>query len=474
MRAFALLLLLTVMPARAGEFTPTPVPALGNTRATADLPAAQHKKNVGGSDGAGLCVYTSAWHAAIWQDARDLFGFRAWMQKRPGGSYPDKFDATLAAFCKEKGIPLPAYVQHTGGDAEFLALALKTGRMVCCTYCGVDGPAGYGSEVVAHMVNLVHLDAEQAAILDNNFPGRWLWMGRADFLARWRGVKPDGSAFLARDRFGRGVPIGGGWAIVLLNPPPAPYPDDPARTVAAAGWPLLVGQNCPNGRCPVPVGDPPTPDHVWGRFADGAWGWRFKDQVERTDLAPAAPAIPHGGVDSARLSGERSYSLSGVPCSKTEALDALTLTDDSGRWHLSVVGDAALCSRVKADTQAIPAAVRARLHVQCYAPSSWQAAQFGLPAGVTLRRPAVNRVGGQVGTVAAESYSPTALAAMLAEKGGPSYVEPQTGPENPNRPPAPPKGEPVPTPPPDAKGYAGLVALVLAVFALVVSGTKKK
>src|SRR5574338_1184024 len=86
-------------------FVVTKDPVLNGVRVTADLPAGQHHRNVGGSDGAGLCVYTSFWHAALWQSVREVYEFRAYMERRPGGSYPEKFDATLAAYCKSKGIP---------------------------------------------------------------------------------------------------------------------------------------------------------------------------------------------------------------------------------------------------------------------------------------------------------------------------------------------------------------------------------
>ena len=94
------------------------------------------------------------------------------------------------------------YVQHTGGDEEFLRLALKTQRMPGRTYAGRD--SRYNGPI-AHMVNLVYLDDTSAAILDNNFPDKPLWMTRKEFLDRWRDH-------------------GGGWAVVLLNSPPPPPP----------------------------------------------------------------------------------------------------------------------------------------------------------------------------------------------------------------------------------------------------------
>ena len=95
------------------------------------------------------------------------------------------------------GVP---YAQHTGGDASWLELVLKTGRYPGVTYDGRD--SRYRGRI-AHMVNLAYLDGRQAAILDNNYVDEYLWMHRDDFLDRWRGN-------------------GGGWGVALLGPPPLP------------------------------------------------------------------------------------------------------------------------------------------------------------------------------------------------------------------------------------------------------------
>jgi hypothetical protein len=198
----ALGLVLLFAPAAAAQrFAPTasPVSPTG-VRAVVDLPAARHLRNTGGSDGLGLCVYTSVWHSAQWQNVAVLDGYRRWLERRPGGGYPAKLDQTIAAYCRELGRPVPGYVQHTGGDDTFLDLAVRTDRFPAVTY---DGRDDFYRSSIAHMVNLAHLDRDRAAILDNNRPGSWLWMSRADFLARWRGT-------------------GGGWAVVFHDPPPPP------------------------------------------------------------------------------------------------------------------------------------------------------------------------------------------------------------------------------------------------------------
>jgi hypothetical protein len=162
-----------------------------------DLPASEKKKNVGGRDGAGLCVFTSIEYCARFQNETRLFDFQRKMRAERGGGWPEKVDQMIAKYAK--GV---RYAQHTGGDLNFLRLAMRTGRAVGVTYGGSDMHyRGY----VAHMVTLAYLDDQWAAITDNNFPGdnELVWMSPAEFEKRWKAG-------------------GGGWAVVLLQPPPTP------------------------------------------------------------------------------------------------------------------------------------------------------------------------------------------------------------------------------------------------------------
>jgi hypothetical protein len=432
--------------APVGAFTPSTIPVSpAGVRAVVDLPASQHMRNTGGmgrrgpGTGAGLCVFTSIVHSARWQNILDLEGFRKWMESKPGGGYPAKVDAMLSQWCKEKGVPVPAYVQHTGGDDAFLELAIRTGRCPCVTYAGSDdfyGRQVAGPAAIDHMVNLIHLDESSACILDNNRPGVFLWMTRKEFETRWR------------DR-------GGGWAIVFLDAPPPPYnallhPFE-ARAVSCgcddgdlcgcddcrcAKPAKVYGQmNCPNGRCPAPagrpayriepagspsepIGSPPSDRHEWRAFDDGTYGWRFKDDAQATGLD-----IPTG-VMRDRIHEHPAYSRNGQEVTKDEAhaaLGASALTDDSDRWHLTAVGDSAFLSRIRADVAKLPAEVRTKLLLQSYLPSAWQVAQFKLPAaGVVLRKPSAGRVSADVGSIAAAEYSGTRLDDLLGEPAGPS------------------------------------------------------
>jgi hypothetical protein len=173
-----------------------------------DLPGDLHLKNVGGSDGAGLCVFTSISHSARWQSVKVLEDFQTWMKKHPGGGYPAKVKKMISQVCKERNTPEPDYIQVEGKDLEILKLACKTGRMPGVTY-GRSPSGRYNGGRISHMVSLVHADDRNFCVLDNNFPGadKYEWMTPAEFSATY-------------------TLGGGGWAVILLSPgaPPAPRP----------------------------------------------------------------------------------------------------------------------------------------------------------------------------------------------------------------------------------------------------------
>ncbi|AMV23411.1 hypothetical protein VT84_03310 [Gemmata sp. SH-PL17] len=530
MRKLLSLAALVILSGAVLAFDPRPEPiSPDGTRAVIDLPTSQHMRNTGGIDrfgrpgmGAGLCVFTSIEHAARWQNVVELYGLQKYMTTREGGGWPQKVDAVLAAFAKSKGVPVPAYIQHTGGDDSFLELALKTDRIVCVTYAGNDdfyrGP-------IAHMVNLAHLDSSRAAIIDNNRPGVWVWMTRSEFLARWRDND-------------------GGWAIAFLADPPPPAPDAPRSFNAGpcgcgefctcekgdcpGKCPVVFGQNCPNGRCGIPsapvaipsscpggrCGIPSTPaiepDNGAGRWIEDVsgreWGyWKngrriaaaFADgRVEGTNehgmangkpISPPA-ALPDGvkakgvpaavenhGVHTDKIHAHPAYSINGVPATKEEAHSILTrgdgLRDDSDRWHLTAVGDSAFRERFKADVAALPAAVRAKLLVQSYGPSDWPVASYKLANGVTLRKPSPARTAADVGAVSVDGYSASKLGELLAAKGGPNYVEPPPAPPAPPVDPKTPDVKPAPdTPKPDNT----LLYVILAAVAGWIMGRFRK
>lgn len=173
-----------------------------------DLPDSLHLKNVGGSDGAGLCVFTSISHAARWQNVPLLENFRDWMRKYPGGGWPEKVKKKITEIAKEKGVEEPLYLQVEGNDFEILKRACENNLMPSVTYSYSPDPKRYGGQRIAHMVNLVHASDTDYCVLDNNFPGsqRYQWMTPREFEKAYTG----GS--------------GTGWSVILLNPGPPKMP----------------------------------------------------------------------------------------------------------------------------------------------------------------------------------------------------------------------------------------------------------
>jgi hypothetical protein len=168
-----------------------------------DFPKELRMENVGGSDGAGLCVFTSINHAALWQNVEVLKDFQHWMRSKRGGGWPEKVDRMIAAKAKEAGVEKPQYVQVEGEDLELIDLACKTGRMPCVTY-GFSPSGRYRGRYISHMVNCVHSDGKNIAILDNNYIEALEWD--------------------TRDEFRRAYTSDGGWTFVLLTTPPPPPP----------------------------------------------------------------------------------------------------------------------------------------------------------------------------------------------------------------------------------------------------------
>jgi hypothetical protein len=168
----------------------------GKTKVTIDLPAAMRAMNTGGTDGSGLCVFTSIMHAARWQKESPLEDFQTLMQKERGGGWPAKVDQMIAKYASGTD-----YFQYQGIDSLVIKAALAGGRLPSITYNGRD-PHYKGW--ISHMVNCVHYDDRWVAILDNNYIGEndIVWMTPADFQERWRGK-------------------GSGWVVILLKEPPA-------------------------------------------------------------------------------------------------------------------------------------------------------------------------------------------------------------------------------------------------------------
>lgn len=171
------------------------------TQVEADLPVSLRKKNVGGRDGAGLCVFTSIMHAARYQGERRLWDFQEKMTHELGGGYPEKVDKMIAKYGEGT-----KYVQYEGADPSVIRQAIAAGRMASVTWDGYHDPH-YGGSKIAHMVNCVQYTDRAVCLLDNNFigDGELVWMTPDDFQRGWTEGKS-------------------GWAVVLLNPAPPPAP----------------------------------------------------------------------------------------------------------------------------------------------------------------------------------------------------------------------------------------------------------
>ncbi len=447
--------------------TPTAVSPAGK-RATIDLPAGQHIKNVGGRDGAGLCVFTSFELSARWQNEPGFVGFQKWMTAKPGGGWPEKLDDMIAQYCREKGFAVPLYVQHTGGDDEVLDLAIKTGRLPAVTYAGRDD---FYRGRIAHMVNIAHLDETDAAIIDNNRPGSWVWMTRSEFNTRWRDMQ-------------------GGWAVVLLSPPPPP-----------ATSPVQVFGQCPGGRCPAPVQvyawHGPFNSEAGSRFwilkLDGvdqgvleADGWHPCTKPGMVTIKPfgtapidppadykpqklaAAPVEAIGenyGVDPSKIHQDKRYSISGQECDRDTCLAAMKamLADDSGRFHATIVSDDDTARRaaiVAVNTDPRFAPFRDKVHVQGYRSADWPVSARGLKPGFTLQRP---RLAGGGTVFVSTKFEPDTLLEAL------KHTDPNFTPPKPMPGPSPspvPANPDSPAEPGPASGclLASIIALILGYF----------
>lgn len=178
----------------------------GKEQMQCPLPGNLHQRNTGGSDGAGLCVYASARHTGRWQSDPLFDAMFDWMRNYPGGSYPDKFAATLKACAKQKGLVVPDYIQIEDNDIEVLKLACRNGYMPGVTY-GYSPTGRYFGRRISHMVSLAHASDDWFAVLDNNYPGEnnFEWLKPSEFK-------------------GAHIAGGGGWKIILLTVPPPPKP----------------------------------------------------------------------------------------------------------------------------------------------------------------------------------------------------------------------------------------------------------
>lgn len=324
-----------VAPSRAAKATiGGPRSPDGKVEVTCDLPVEMRHLNRGGSNGAGLCVFASIDHAALYQNDDKVIGLFQKMFKEPGGGWPAKVKAMMAKYC-----PGAQYVQYEGKDPAILDLALKTGRMPAVIYGG------------DHMVSLVYLDATWACCLDNNYIGenQLRWFKRDEFVNRvWRGG-------------------GNGWAVVLLHPrPPAPpHNGGPKmfRSIMVASVVCLAGVGSGLGGASV------------GEDREG-------------------PLLPrtNGVVRSQCCDCDERCEVNGCPCTRAEMMKAMrgadVLTDDSAWLSLSLIGSQAETGKVRADLESAASTRDSmkRLLVQEFRPGNPLVAKCGF---VTTGHPTI-------------------------------------------------------------------------------------
>jgi hypothetical protein len=167
-----LLLMSLCLPASAMEFP------------TVNLPLNMRQRNWLGDEGEGSCVHATMVMLFRWQGRDDLADL--WRKTYGNGESYETLEKKLEA----QGV---RYAYTTKGDVEFLEWACRTRRG-----CGVTVDGG------AHMVALVHFDANWAGVLDNNQVDVITWYRRDDFVKHWREAH--------------------GWAVTPVYDPAPPLP----------------------------------------------------------------------------------------------------------------------------------------------------------------------------------------------------------------------------------------------------------
>lgn len=215
-------------PDARGEVV-TDTPTYKGVTANAAIPADQHFRNEAGADGAGLCVYASNTIDGVYQDVPELRDGREsklwkYVKGRPGGSYPEKFEADLKAVGFET-----AWFQFEGTSDEALAFIRHYNEQGLPVGVTMNTGALYEYQPIHHMVSLIHIDDSLVCIVDNNDPGKYHWMPREEFSRRFM----DGPK---------------GWFVVILygGRPPSLAPNAKmaggALLLAAAAMLLLRGR----------------------------------------------------------------------------------------------------------------------------------------------------------------------------------------------------------------------------------------
>lgn len=200
-------------PDRRGEVaipsTDGKVPSYRGVQPNAPIPPHLHKRNEGGSDGAGLCVICSLVINGRYQGIPPRILEELWRvaKGRPGGYSPAKLEALLREVC-----PGEKYASYLGSDPAVLERLSAEGYPIGAT---MNTGQLYNYQRIAHMISLIHFKRGQlAAVVDNNDPGKYHWMPADEYMRRW-------------------VDGGMGWAFTWLKKPVRPSVRTAARFTPA-------------------------------------------------------------------------------------------------------------------------------------------------------------------------------------------------------------------------------------------------
>ena len=132
----------------------------------------------------GSCVHATLITLLRWQGKEKLAS--DWRRRHYGGEYAGALNVKM----DRRGI---RYTSTTKGDVRFLEWACRTRRG-----CGITVKGG------KHMITLVHLGREWAAVLDNNDTSKFIWIPRKKLIDEWKRSY--------------------GWAVTPVYSPMAPWP----------------------------------------------------------------------------------------------------------------------------------------------------------------------------------------------------------------------------------------------------------
>ena len=132
----------------------------------------------------GSCVHATLVTLLRWQGKEKLAS--DWRRRHYGGEYAGALNVKM----DRRGI---RYTSTTKGDVRFLEWACRTRRG-----CGITVKGG------KHMITLVHLGREWAAVLDNNDTSKFIWIPRKKLIDEWKRSY--------------------GWAVTPVYSPMAPWP----------------------------------------------------------------------------------------------------------------------------------------------------------------------------------------------------------------------------------------------------------